>query len=200
MMFYTTETLIYPKNKHLNQQIFTRRSIIPVSNDVLWRIDRGLVRTLTWNEDGTYITLGYWSLGDIVGYPLSKVNPYHIECLTSVEATLIPPHLWHEEIKALLHYIQQTEELLSILHRKPTSLKLWKFLVWLSEKFGRDIEQGKLIDLNLTHQEISEVLNTTRVTVTRLLQKFEEEGKISRHRRSIVLNLQSQLTSISSKN
>ncbi|MBD2293720.1 Crp/Fnr family transcriptional regulator [Anabaena sphaerica FACHB-251] len=200
MTFSTTETLISPTNKLLSQHLFTRRSIIPNRNDVLWRIKRGIVRTLTWNEDGTSITLGYWGLGDIVGYPLSKVTPYQIECLTSVEATIIPPHLWHEDIKALLYHIQQAEELLSILHRKPTSLKLWQFLVWLGEKFGRDLEHGRLIDLNITHQDISEVLNTTRVTVTRLLQKFEEEGKILRHKRSIVLNLPTKFTRIEYKN
>ncbi|MBD2571036.1 Crp/Fnr family transcriptional regulator [Anabaena lutea] len=190
----TNHTLKSTVNKQLTQHLFTRRAVIPVRKDVLWRIERGIVRTLTWSEDGTSITLGYWGLGDIVGYPLSTVNPYQIECLTSVEATILPPHLWHEDINALLCHIQQAEELLSILHRKPTSLKLWQFLVWLSEKFGRDLEQGKLIDLNVTHQDISEVLNTTRVTVTRLLQKFEEEGKILRHKRSIVLNLPTQLT------
>ncbi|MEA5575480.1 Crp/Fnr family transcriptional regulator [Anabaena sp. UHCC 0451] len=196
MTFSTTETLISPANKNLSQHLCTRRSIIPVRNDVLWRIDRGIVRTLTWTEEGTYITLGYWGSGDIVGYPLSNIKPYQIECLTSVETTMIPPHLWHEDIKALLCHIQQAEELLSILHQKPTSLKLWQFLVWLSEKFGRDLEQGRLIDLNVTHQDISEVLNTTRVTVTRLLQKFEEEGKILRHKRSIVLNLPPRLRGI----
>ncbi|EAW42615.1 helix-turn-helix domain-containing protein, partial [Nodularia spumigena] len=61
------------------------------------------------------------------------------------------------------------------------------FLLWLSEKFGRDVEQGKLIDLNITHQEISEVLNTTRVTVTRLLQQFEEQGALLRYKRQIIL-------------
>lgn len=138
--------------------------------------------------------MGYWGLGDIVGYPLSKVQPYQIECLTRVEASTIPPHLWHENTSAFLHHIQQSEQLLSILHQKPTSLKLWQFLVWLSEKFGRDLEKGKLIDLNVTHQDISEVLNTTRVTITRLLQKFEQEGKILRHKRSIVLNLPTKFT------
>jgi CRP-like cAMP-binding protein len=32
-------------------------------------------------------------------------------------------------------------------------------------------------------------LNTTRVTVTRLLQQFEEEKKLVRHKRRIILNL-----------
>ncbi|TAE61281.1 MAG: Crp/Fnr family transcriptional regulator [Nostocales cyanobacterium] len=196
MTFSTISSFQPTTNKQLPQQLFTAKSVIPVSSDVLWRIERGIVRTLTWDEEGTFITLGYWGMGDVVGYALSKVKPYQIECLTSVEATIIPPHLWHEEIKALLSHIQQGEELLSILHQKPTSLKLWHFLLWLSEKFGRDLEQGRLIDINITHQDISEVLNTTRVTVTRLLQRFEAEGKILRHKRSIVMNLRTQLTEI----
>lgn len=173
----------------LPQRLFTRREIIPARNDVLWRIERGAVRTLTWSEDGTFITLGYWGTGDLVGYPLSKVKPYQIECLTSVEVSVVPPHLWNQDVEALLSHIQQAEELLSIVHRKPISLRLWQFLVWLSEKFGRDVEQGKLIDLNVTHQEMAEVLNTTRVTVTRLLQQFEEEGTLLRHKRRIILRL-----------
>lgn len=194
MTYSTNHTLKSPESKPFPQQLFTRRSVIPVKNDVLWRIDRGIVRTSTWSENGASITLGYWGLGDIVGYPLSKIKPYQIECLTSVEASILPPLIRQEDIQALLCHIQQGEELISILHRKPTSLKLWQFLVWLSEKFGRDLEQGKLIDLNITHQDISEVLNTTRVTVTRILHKFEAEGKILRHKRSIVLNLPSKLT------
>ncbi|MCM0593064.1 MAG: Crp/Fnr family transcriptional regulator [Gloeotrichia echinulata IR180] len=171
----------------LPQRLFTRREVIPPRNDVLWRIERGAVRTLTWSEDGTFITLGYWGAGDIIGYPLSRVKPYQIECLTSVEVSIVPPHLWHQDINGLLSHIQQAEELLSIVHRKPISLRLWQFLVWLSEKFGRDVEQGQLIDLNVTHQEMAEVLNTTRVTVTRLLQQFEEEGTLIRLKRRIIL-------------
>lgn len=179
-------------HEQLTQRLFTRRQVIPPRNEVLWRIERGAVRTLTWSEDGTFITLGYWGPGDIVGYPLSKVKPYQIESLTSVEVSVVPPHVWYQDIDALLSHIQQAEELLSIVHRKPMSLRLWQFLVWLSEKFGCDVEKGKLLDINVTHQEIAEVLNTTRVTVTRLLQQFEEEGKLLRSKRQIILRLPNQ--------
>ncbi|AFZ00663.1 Crp/Fnr family transcriptional regulator [Calothrix sp. PCC 6303] len=183
-----------PITGQLPQRIFTRREIIPNRNDALWKIERGAVRTLTWSEDGAFITLGYWGAGDVVGYPLSTVKPYQIECLTSVEATILPPHLWYQDVNALVVHIQQAEELLSIVHRKPIYLRLWQFLTWLSDKFGRDVEQGKLIDLNITHQEMSEVLNTTRVTVTRLLQQFEEEKKLIRHKRRIILNSSNQVS------
>ena len=111
----------------LSQQIFTRREVIPLQNDVLWRIEYGAVRTLTWGEDGTFITLGYWGLGDLIGYPLSRVKPYQIECLTGVEVSIVPPHLWHQDINALLSHIQQAEDLLSIVHRKPISYAYGNF-------------------------------------------------------------------------
>jgi CRP-like cAMP-binding protein len=66
---------------------------------------------------------------------------------------------------------------------------LWQFLLWLSERFGRNVEQGTLIELYITHQEIAEVLNTTRVTITKLLQEFETAGMLLRHQRRIILRL-----------
>ena len=171
------------------QRLFSRHDLIPPREDVLWRIERGAVRTVTWSEQGTLITLGYWGMGDLVGQPLSRVVPYQIECLTSVETSVVPPELWHQTIDSMLSHIQQSEELLSIIHRKPVSLRLWQFLVWLAEKFGRDVDQGRLIDLLVTHQEMAEVINTTRVSVTRMLQQFEEQGMLLRHQRRLILCL-----------
>lgn len=173
----------------LSQRLFSRRDLIPARPDVLWKIKRGVVRTVTWSEQGTTIALGYWGIGDIVGQPLSRVNPYQIECLTSVEMSILPPEMWYQALDAMLVHIQQGEELLSIIHRKPVSLRLWQFLVWLGKKFGRDVDRGRLIDLGVTHQEIAEVINTTRVSVTRILQEFEEQEMLVRHERRLVLCL-----------
>jgi CRP-like cAMP-binding protein len=73
---------------------------------------------------------------------------------------------------------------MSIINFKRVSLRIWQFLLWLINKFGRELEQGKLIELAITHQEIADVLNTTRVTVTRQL---EVEGKLRKHRHNLIL-------------
>lgn len=171
----------------LPQHLFSRRDKILLRKDVLWRIERGVVRTLTWGEKGTVITLGYWGVGDIVGHPLSRLAPYEVECLTSVEVSILPPVLWQEAVDAIVLHIQNTEELLSIINQNPLQQRLWQFLVFLGQKFGRDVEQGRLIDLLLTHQELAEAINATRVTVTRMLQQFEQEGMLLRHSRRLVL-------------
>lgn len=170
------------------RRTFSRKDTIPLWQDVLWRIERGIVRTMTWSEDGTAIASGYWGKGDVVGQPLSRIKGYQIECLTSVEVSLIPGHEMDRVLDAIRLHAQQTEKLLSIIHCKQVHDRLLQFLSWLSEKFGRQVEGGQVLELPMTHQEIAEAIGTSRVTVTRLLQRFERESIIARpHRRSIVL-------------
>lgn len=169
------------------RQDFSRGDKIPLKANILVQIERGAVRTLTWTEEGTAVTLGYWGTGDVVGQPLSQIQPYQIECLTSVEVTYIPASQWCQAINRILRHIQQGEELLCIVRTERIHNRLLQLLAWLAGKFGRTVEQGKLIDLRLTHQEIAEVIGTTRVTVTRMLARFEAEGIIARPRRHVIL-------------
>ncbi len=183
----TTSALTLAKPSQITQQVFSRRDSIPPRKDVLWRIERGVVRTLTWSEEGRVIPLGYWGPGDVVGHPLSRLHPYQIECLTSAEMSILPKLLWCQALDGIVLQIQQAEELLSIVHRNPNSLRLWQFLVWLAQKLGREVEQGRLIDLGLTHQEMAEAIGATRVTVTRLLQQFKSEGRLLQQKRQLII-------------
>ncbi len=76
---------------------------------------------------------------------------------------------WMQVLDSILRHVQQTEELLCIVRSSSTHDRLLQLLIWLARKFARKVEQGHLIDLRLTHQDISEIIGTTRVTVTRLL-------------------------------
>lgn len=164
-------------------QKFSRREVIPLWHGILWKIDKGMVRTLTWSEEGTIITLGIWGPGDIVGKALSGIDPYQIECLGNTEVTIIPSHLTNETSGAMLKHIQQAQELLGIIRRERVYFCLLQLLLWLGEKFGSKMEQGWSLDLPLTHQDMADVIGTTRVTVTRLLKQFQDEGIIKRQRR-----------------
>ncbi len=162
------------------QQHFSRDDILPLLPNSLWRIEQGAVRIVTWNEEGAVSTLGYWGMQDVVGQPMSSVIPYEIRCLTKVQVSLLPRALWMQAIDAIIKQKQQTEELLVILGQNPAAQRLWLLLTFLSQKFGRNVEQGRLIDLRLTHQELAETVNFTRVSVTRTLQYLEAEKKLLR--------------------
>lgn len=167
---------------------FGRRSLLPLKENYLWRIETGAVRSLTWSQEGTIIPLGLWGPGDVVGRALSKANPYRIECLTVVEATLLPIDQWGSATDAFVLHIQRYGEFLEIMHGKPVDASLSRLLSWLAHRFGREVERGHLIELRLTHQEIAEFMGVSRVTVTRLLNNFEKQGIIERlHRHFVVI-------------
>ena len=162
------------------QRRFSPRNSLPLASNYLWRIDSGVARSLTWLEDGTVVALGVWGKGDLVGKALSKTDPLQIECLTRVEATPVPATADEQTVAALLKHLQQAEDLLMIRSHKRTEQTLVRLLNWLAKRFGHEVENGQLIDLRLTHQDIAELLGTTRVTITRMLTQLEQQNLIQR--------------------
>ncbi len=79
------------------------------------------------------------------------------------------------------------QELLRVRHGQ-IQQRFLQFLDWLATKFGFRVQQGRIIPFRLTHQDVAEVLGTTRVTVTRLFQKLQQQGLISQGKHQILLH------------
>jgi DNA-binding transcriptional ArsR family regulator len=157
--------------------VFTPRSVLPLGYNCAWRIETGVMRSVTWLEDGTIVAIGLWSAGDIIDQSMAS-ELVKIECLTKVEATLLTE--WQQEPEALCAHIRQLEALAIIRSHKKVDAMLLQLLHWLANKFGRAVEAGRLINFRLTHQDLAELLGTTRVTITRTLSQFEQQGLIDR--------------------
>ena len=166
---------------------FSKGNVLPALEDYCWLIEQGVVKTYTWNEAAIATTIGYWGAGDVVGQPLSPISPYIIKCLTEVSASQINLQDGERISKYIYRYIQQTEELLYIIRSDRVYNKLKRLLVWLGNKFGQEVEQGKLINVPLTHQELAEAISTTRVSITKLINQLEEEGCIVRDGRNYIV-------------
>jgi CRP-like cAMP-binding protein len=66
--------------------------------------------------------------------------------------------------------------------------RLAKELLHLAEDIGEDTRAGTRIGLKLTHEDLANLIGTTRETVTIQLHKFEEMGLIRREGRVLVVN------------
>lgn len=153
--------------------------------DRVWQIEQGVVRVITWNENNYVTTLGLWGRGDIVGQLLTRQHPYQLECLTAVKAIATPlGHYSRHWQTVLLKHLWHQEELLRIIHQPSVLESLTQLLHWLSQRFGKTVPQGQLLDPLLTHQQFAEVLGTSRVTVTRALNQLEEEGHVIKFNKS----------------
>jgi CRP-like cAMP-binding protein len=177
-----THSLIPPSFSRTKEGwTFDARTNLPQKANCLWKINSGVVRGYTWLEDGSVITLSLWGEGEGVSKTFAQIQPYQLECLTEVEASLIPWQNSPENINILLSHIQSMQELVIIRSHKTVETMLMALFNWLGKKFGKETSQGQLIDLRLTHQDISDILGTTRVTVTRLLNQLEKQGIIERN-------------------
>jgi CRP-like cAMP-binding protein len=168
---------------------FQRRTILPDESDFFWKITAGIVRTITWTEEGEMIVLGIWGKGDIVGSSLSTTRPYEIECLTETIVKPIPYSQLISMTDELLQHIRQNEEFIKIVRSRNIELSIVRLLNWLANRFGKAVKGGHLIDLLLTHQEISEIVGTSRVTATRIVGSLLDRGIIQRHQRHFIISL-----------
>lgn len=158
-----------------NIHYLQKRSHLDLLRADIWRIESGVVRAATWLEDGA-TTLGFWSAGDIVGNVLFRQENYQLECLTSVTASPLLAENCPDLV--LLAHIHQLQELLIIRSCKRIEEMLLKLLTWLGQRFGDAEKTGLILKTFLTHQDLAETLNTTRVTITRSMSQLERQGNI----------------------
>ncbi|MBR8831262.1 MAG: Regulatory protein CysR [Chroococcopsis gigantea SAG 12.99] len=168
--------------QHKPQQawIFENRALLPMRQQSLWQIEAGIVRAITWLEDGTIIVLGLWGPGERLGKPIAQVDPYQIECMSEVKAIAVPLANPQQITDMLTRHLKQMQDLTIIRSYSRVETMMLKLLAWLARQFGQETQTGQLINLRLTHQDIADLLGTTRVTITRALNQLEQQGMIER--------------------
>lgn len=166
---------------------FKRRECLPMIQNLFWQIDTGMVRSFTLHEEGDITTLGLWGTGDIIGYPFAGIEPYHIECLSNVRVHRLQSNDGPALDEAMWCHIQQSQALLTI-HHGSVQTRFRTFLNWFADKFGQRSGDECFIPLPLTHQEIAEVIGSSRVTVTRLIGELEKENMLSWSKQGCVIH------------
>ena len=76
----------------------------------------------------------------------------------------------------------------SLLHRE-VSTRLATLLLNLGERFGERDGTGTLIDVRLTHQDLANMIASTREAVSKVMSELQRDGIIeSRNRRIVIIN------------
>jgi CRP/FNR family transcriptional regulator, global nitrogen regulator len=90
---------------------------------------------------------------------------------------------------SLSERLRQSDEVIeSLLHRE-VSTRLATLLLNLGERFGEDGQADVLIGVRLTHQELANMIASTREAVSKVMSEFQRAGVIeSRSRRVAILD------------
>ncbi|MEX0704595.1 MAG: Crp/Fnr family transcriptional regulator [Planctomycetales bacterium] len=91
---------------------------------------------------------------------------------------------------------QQVERRLKSLLFRSNRERLAFLLLELAEKYGQPSSQSILIGIRLSHQELANIIGSTRETVTVLLGELQAEGLIAVSRRQIILREPVRLAAI----
>jgi CRP/FNR family transcriptional regulator len=85
--------------------------------------------------------------------------------------------------------LRQSDEVIeSLLHRE-VSTRLATLLINLGERFGESNGLGTLIDVRLTHQDLANMIASTREAVSKVMSELQRDGVIeSRNRRIVIVN------------
>ncbi len=181
-------SLLRARKTLMEARSFKRGDRLPNLSEA-WVIQSGVVRTVTWDMEGNVAVLGWWGPGDLIYQLPHKIEPHQYECLAPTVLTKL--YDFHGLSDLLMKQAMKMEELLALAYCRNTSDRLLKMLDWLAHHFGQPFNHifgdrtvtGRLIDLQITHQQLADLAGTTRVTVTRCLGDFEREGQIFRLRR-----------------
>jgi CRP-like cAMP-binding protein len=147
---------------------------------------RGVVQLSTLYPNGDEGIIGLICPSMPFGPPLSQMTPYEAIALTDVVLMRVhimeieqSPRLAQSLFKELIRRLQQTEMLLAIAGYRRVDDRLRQLLELLRQEIGQVTHQGTRLSVRLTHQQIAGLIGTTRVTITRLLREFRDEGWIS---------------------
>jgi CRP-like cAMP-binding protein len=84
--------------------------------------------------------------------------------------------------------LRQSDEVIeSLLHRE-VSARLTTLLLSLSDRFGETNGVGTLLGVRLTHQDLANMIASTREAVSKVMSEFQRDGTIEVQNRKIVLH------------
>ncbi|MEH2280115.1 MAG: helix-turn-helix domain-containing protein [Nostoc sp.] len=169
-----------PIHKHIKGET------IPLNPLVIWYVCQGLVKLSTYCETGEEVLIGLATAGMVFGSSLTSLNIYQATVLSDVELVSIyaaeiaaSPTLSHTLLPKINQRLQQTESFLVISGRRRVQERLHHLLQLLKREVGETVPEGTRLSVRFTHEDIASACCTTRVTITRLMGKLQEQGIIS---------------------
>jgi CRP-like cAMP-binding protein len=83
--------------------------------------------------------------------------------------------------------LRQSDEVIDSLLEREVSARLATLLSNLGERFGEATGSGTLIDMRLTHQDLANMIVSTREAVSKVMSEFQRDGVIEVSSRRITI-------------
>ncbi|OIO36675.1 MAG: hypothetical protein AUJ74_01075 [Candidatus Omnitrophica bacterium CG1_02_44_16] len=175
-----------------NDKTIPKKEIIYTPEDeggVMFILKKGRVKVFKRSADGKMITLAILKDGDIFG-AMSEINTgasgAYAETLEDSYICSIrqqdfyklvqgTPKVAMGIIRKINQKLQDAEDRIADLVFRDVPGRIASVLLKLAERFGKDSPSGTQISFKITHQELADMVGTTRETATVILNELKED-------------------------
>lgn len=155
--------------------------------ETVFEIRSGIVRSVTWSEDGERQVNGFYFAGDQVGLPLMAQHRYSAEAVTDVAYVTYPENLWRQALSEscrtdarLLRAIGAEQQPMlwrgQLVSRNCAVTRVAAFLAKTVDRLPSD-DHGFLFAI--PQVDIADYLAMTPETVCRAFRRLRETGVIA---------------------
>jgi CRP-like cAMP-binding protein len=168
------------------------------AGDSLLFLLQGQLQVIDITEDGRAIGLRMLAPGDFFGEIAvinDSIRSASVVALTPVLVALLPratalhlfshsPSVANQMLRFLANKVQRDSEFRALLSIHNTAKRIYSFLELLKEKKDDDQE---VVENLPTHQDIANMINTSRETVTRTLLTLVQQGIIKKGTHKLII-------------
>lgn len=160
-------------------------------DQMVYFIERGQIKLLMLSPEGKECLLAIHTAGDVFGELCLAERGPRMETATAMEETtvkriscsqffvlLIKNSLLEGFVQYLVVRIADQQQIIANLVTVDSEKRLGETLLRLARKLGKSDVRSILIEHRISHQELSEIVGTTRPRVTEFLQRFKHLGLI----------------------
>jgi CRP-like cAMP-binding protein len=190
-----------------------RRQVIYLPGDPgdrVFFINGGRVKCSKVTRDGKELTLAYRGAGQLFGELCiidGTPRDEMAEAMKNAIITEVPRELFTELLqtdnKLCFNFAcivgdrrRQIETKLEHLVFRDVQAKLAALLLELAEEYGVECEDGLQIGLKITHQEMANLIGSTRETISLTLAQFKKKSLLDLNGRTVVLKDQEGLSAM----
>jgi CRP/FNR family cyclic AMP-dependent transcriptional regulator len=181
--------------EHLVMRDFRRDQIIlheQETSNFMYIIIKGKVKISRVGRDGKEMILSMHRSGEFFGElslidgrtaPASviAVEPSGVAIISKEDfysLLYVQRKVLHNLLRILSARLREAWQKIEMLNFNDASQRLKLLLHMLSETYGEDTAEGKVLRVRLIHQDLADMAGLTRETVTRVIDRWKKSGEI----------------------
>jgi CRP-like cAMP-binding protein len=174
---------------------------------MVYFIESGQIKLLMLSTEGKECLLAIHSAGDIFGELCLSGLGARLETATAMKATTLKqiPYgqfferlsrdsLFEGFVRYLAVRIADQQQVIANLVTVDSEQRLGKTLLQLARTMGKKDPRSIRIELKITHEELSEMVGTTRPRISLFMQRFHNLGLIETNRDRFLVIKENKLT------